>query len=151
MFDNDVIKSLFVDPFPNNNKLSFFSSHYFQEIENTFDSSINKLDKLHQAEARLTNAISPDDMAVLHERIVLLAKQWDELHLQTCLRRKRIADKLNEWSYFGQKYKEMSDWLTEMEVKVSQNGEHSIEDLLQKLRKVSIIIFSELPKKIRSR
>ena len=139
--------NLFVDPFPNNNTFSFF----FQEIENTFDSSINKLDKLHQAESRLTNAISPDDMAVLHERIVLLAKQWDELHLQTCLRRKRIADKLNEWSYFGQKYKEMSDWLTEMEVKVSQNGEHSIEDLLQKLRKVSIIIFSELPKKIRSR
>ena len=108
-----------------------------QETENGFGSTKGKLEVLYQRESQLSPSVSPDDMSVLHERIVLLAKQLDEVCHQVYQRKQRITDKLNEWAAFTDRYKEFSDWLTEMEMKVAQNGESSIEDLLQKLQGVS--------------
>ncbi|XP_063958479.1 nesprin-1-like [Lytechinus pictus] len=105
-----------------------------KETENGFGNTKGKLEILYQRESQLCPSVSPDDMSVLHERIVLLTKQLDEVHHQVCQRKQRITDKLNEWTAFTDKYKEFSDWLTEMEMKVSQNGENSIEDLLQRLQ-----------------
>lgn len=47
-----------------------------------------------------------------------------------------MSEKLNEWTVFGEKYKELCEWLTNMESKVSQNGDISIEEMIEKLRKV---------------
>lgn len=47
-----------------------------------------------------------------------------------------MTDKLNEWTLFSEKYKELCEWLTNMESKVSQNGDISIEEMIEKLRKV---------------
>lgn len=55
---------------------------------------------------------------------------------QLSLRGQQVADKLNEWSVFSDKYKELCEWLTGMESKVSQNGDVSIEEMIERLRKV---------------
>ncbi|XP_051578196.1 nesprin-1-like isoform X9 [Myxocyprinus asiaticus] len=52
-----------------------------------------------------------------------------------CLRRQQVSEKLNEWAIFNDKYKELCEWLTHMESKVSQNGDISIEEMIEKLRK----------------
>lgn len=57
--------------------------------------------------------------------------------LQLSLRRQQLSEKLNEWTVFNEKYKELCEWLTNMESKVSQNGDISIEEMIEKLRKVN--------------
>lgn len=47
-----------------------------------------------------------------------------------------MSEKLNEWAVFNEKNKELCEWLTQMESKVSQNGDISIEEMIEKLRKV---------------
>lgn len=47
-----------------------------------------------------------------------------------------MSEKLNEWAVFNEKNKELCEWLTQMESKVSQNGDVSIEEMMEKLRKV---------------
>lgn len=58
---------------------------------------------------------------------------------QLSLRRQQVGDKLNEWTVFNDKYKELCEWLTRMESKVSQNGDVSIEEMIEKLRKVGVL------------
>lgn len=60
------------------------------------------------------------------------------LSVQLCLRMQQVSEKLNEWAIFNEKYKELCEWLTQMESKVSQNGDISIEEMIEKLRKVTI-------------
>ena len=55
---------------------------------------------------------------------------------QLSLRQQQVSEKLNEWWVFGEKYKELCEWLTAMESKVSHNGDVSIEEMIDKLRKV---------------
>lgn len=57
--------------------------------------------------------------------------------LQLSLRRQQVSEKLNEWTVFNEKYKELCEWLTNMESKVSQNGDISIEEMIEKLHKVN--------------
>lgn len=47
-----------------------------------------------------------------------------------------MSEKLNEWAVFNEKNKELCEWLTQMESKVSQNGDISIDEMIEKLRKV---------------
>lgn len=61
---------------------------------------------------------------------------------QLSLRRQQVSEKLNEWAVFNEKNKELCEWLTQMESKVSQNGDISIEEMIEKLRKV-IYIFMQ--------
>lgn len=68
--------------------------------------------------------------------------QWSLLTLKTlCVqlsfRRQQITERLNEWAVFNDKYKELCEWLTNMESKVSQNGDISIEEMIEKLHKVN--------------
>lgn len=58
--------------------------------------------------------------------------------VQLSFRRQQITEKLNEWAVFNDKYKELCEWLTNMESKVSQNGDISIEEMIEKLHKVNI-------------
>lgn len=66
------------------------------------------------------------------------------LSVQLCLRRQQVSEKLNEWAIFNDKYKELCEWLTQMESKVSQNGDVSIEEMIEKLRKVTIKYYISL-------
>lgn len=56
--------------------------------------------------------------------------------VQLSLRRQQVSEKLNEWTVFTEKYKGLCEWLTSMESKVAQNGDISIEEMIEKLRKV---------------
>lgn len=55
---------------------------------------------------------------------------------QVSLRRQEIADRLNAWTIFNDKNKEFHDWLTQMENKVCHSGDLSIEEMVEKLKKV---------------
>lgn len=63
---------------------------------------------------------------------------------QLSLRRQQVGDKLNEWTVFNDKYKELCEWLNRMESKVSQNGDVSIEEMIEKLRKVGALVQTSL-------
>lgn len=57
-----------------------------------------------------------------------------------------MSEKLNEWAVFNEKNKELCEWLTQMESKVSQNGDISIEEMIDKLRKVISVLTKTKPK-----
>lgn len=52
------------------------------------------------------------------------------------MRRQQVSERLNEWAVFSEKNKELCEWLTQMESKVSQNGDILIEEMIEKLKKV---------------
>lgn len=52
------------------------------------------------------------------------------------LRRQEIADRLSAWTIFNDKKKEFCDWLTQMENKASHRGYLSMEEMVEKLKKV---------------
>uniref|UniRef100_A0A8B9L7P1 Spectrin repeat containing, nuclear envelope 1a n=1 Tax=Astyanax mexicanus TaxID=7994 RepID=A0A8B9L7P1_ASTMX len=83
----------------------------------------------------LSSNLSSDDLTVLQERLELLQRQWEETCHQLALRRQQVSEKLNEWAVFNEKNKELCEWLTHMESKVSQNGDITIEEMIEKLRK----------------
>lgn len=56
--------------------------------------------------------------------------------LQVSQRRQEIADRLNAWTIFNDKNKQFCDWLAQMENKVSHRGDLSIEEMVEKLKKV---------------
>lgn len=59
---------------------------------------------------------------------------------QVSLRRQEIADRLNAWTIFNDKNKEFCDWLTQMENKVCHSGDLSIEEMVEKLKKVQMLM-----------
>lgn len=64
---------------------------------------------------------------------------------QVSLRRQQVSERLNEWAVFSEKNKELCEWLTQMESKVSQNGDILIEEMIEKLKKVwCALIYSSL-------
>lgn len=55
---------------------------------------------------------------------------------QVSLRKQEIADRLNAWIIFNEKNRELCEWLTQMESKTTHSAELSIEDMVEKLKKV---------------
>lgn len=64
------------------------------------------------------------------------------------MRRQQVSERLNEWVVFSEKNKELCEWLTQMESKVSQNGDILIEDMIQKLRKVWVPLVAKMERLI---
>ncbi|XP_037550764.1 nesprin-1 [Nematolebias whitei] len=106
-----------------------------KDLESTCEGWTGDLAHLTLLRESLSCYISSEDLTVLQERVELLHQQWDEIIHQLSLRRQQVGDKLNEWTVFNDKYKELCEWLTRMESKVSQNGDISIEEMIEKLRK----------------
>lgn len=59
------------------------------------------------------------------------------LHFQVAIRKQEIEDRLNSWIVFNEKNKELCAWLVQMENKVLQTADISIEEMIEKLQKVS--------------
>ncbi|XP_068433248.1 nesprin-2a [Clinocottus analis] len=94
----------------------------------------------------LSQYVAAGDSALLEQQLEQLHGQWEELCMKVSLRRQEIADRLNAWTIFNDKNKEFCDWLTQMENKVCHNGELSIEEMVEKLKKdcmEEINLFSE--------
>lgn len=56
---------------------------------------------------------------------------------QVAIRKQEIEDRLNSWIVFNEKNKELCAWLVQMENKVLQTADISIEEMIEKLQKVS--------------
>ncbi|XP_056332550.1 nesprin-1-like isoform X3 [Danio aesculapii] len=106
-----------------------------KDLESMFDGWKEDLTHLTVLRESLSSYISLEDLRVLQERIELLHRQWEEICHQLSLRRQQVSEKMNEWAIFNNKYKELCEWLTQMESKVSHNGDISIEEMIEKLRK----------------
>ncbi|MEQ2179206.1 Nesprin-1, partial [Goodea atripinnis] len=94
------------------------------------------LEKLRGFKRKLSVPL-PEHHEELHsEQIRCKVRNYLPLFSQfLSLRRQQVSEKLNEWAIFNEKNKELCEWLTQMESKVSQNGDISIEEMIEKLRK----------------
>ncbi|XP_077366762.1 nesprin-1 isoform X9 [Festucalex cinctus] len=106
-----------------------------KELENSVEGWNDDLTSLFLLRDALVGVVDSDDITLLQERLQLLQRQWEEVCHQLSLRRQQVSEKLNEWAVFNEKNKELCEWLTQMESKVSQNGDISIEEMIEKLRK----------------
>uniref|UniRef100_A0A8C8SFJ9 Spectrin repeat containing nuclear envelope protein 1 n=1 Tax=Pelusios castaneus TaxID=367368 RepID=A0A8C8SFJ9_9SAUR len=106
-----------------------------KELENAVEGWTDDLAQLTLLKDSLAPYISADDISILNERVELLHRQWEELCHQISLRRQQVSERLNEWVVFSEKNKELCEWLTQMESKVSQNGDILIEEMIEKLKK----------------
>ena len=108
-----------------------------QDIATSFDNSEDKRQRLQAREKKLSRAIQAEDMNVLHQRIRLLNKQWEELKSQAGLREHRLQDSTFRWSNLGEQMRALMDWIDDMEMKIVSSREVHVEDLLNKLETVS--------------
>ncbi|XP_022415225.1 nesprin-1 isoform X17 [Delphinapterus leucas] len=106
-----------------------------KELENAVGSWTDDLARLTVLKDAVCAYISADDISILNERMELLQRQWEELCHQLSLRQQQVSERLNEWAVFSEKNKELCEWLTQMESKISQNGDILIEEMIEKLRK----------------
>ncbi|XP_076782867.1 nesprin-1 isoform X4 [Arvicanthis niloticus] len=106
-----------------------------KELENAVGRWTDDLAELLLLRDALAVYLSAEDISILKERVELLQRQWEELCHQVSLRRQQVSERLNEWAVFSEKNKELCEWLTQMESKVSQNGDILIEDMIEKLKK----------------
>ncbi|XP_051909518.1 nesprin-2 isoform X2 [Hippocampus zosterae] len=94
----------------------------------------------------LSQYVAAADSALLEQQLEQLHIQWDELCAKVSSRKQEIADRLNAWTIFNEKNKEVCDWLTQMESKVCHGADLSIEEMVEKLKKdcmEEINLFSE--------
>ncbi|XP_035534355.1 nesprin-2 isoform X4 [Morone saxatilis] len=104
------------------------------------------LKELATMKTDLSQYVAAGDSTLLEQQLEQLHGQWEELCMKVSLRRQEIADRLNAWTIFNDKNKEFCDWLTQMENKVCHNGDLSIEEMVEKLKKdcmEEINLFSE--------
>uniref|UniRef100_A0A8C2KL13 Spectrin repeat containing, nuclear envelope 1a n=1 Tax=Cyprinus carpio TaxID=7962 RepID=A0A8C2KL13_CYPCA len=106
-----------------------------KELESSVEGWTDDVAGLCILRESLSSGLSADDLTVLQERLILLQRQWEETCHQLSLRRQQVSERLNEWAVFNEKNKELCEWLTQMESKVSQNGDVTIEEMIEKLRK----------------
>ncbi|XP_039597030.1 nesprin-2 isoform X4 [Polypterus senegalus] len=102
--------------------------------------------ELDAMKSMLPRFIIAEDTLVLDEQIEGLHTLWEDLCYKVSLRKQEITDRLNAWIIFNEKSKELCDWMAQMENKVSQNSELSIEEMVEKLKKdcmEEINLFSE--------
>uniref|UniRef100_A0A8C4STG8 KASH domain-containing protein n=1 Tax=Erpetoichthys calabaricus TaxID=27687 RepID=A0A8C4STG8_ERPCA len=102
--------------------------------------------ELDAMKSMLPRFIIAEDTLVLDEQIEGLHALWEDLCYKVSLRKQEITDRLNAWIIFNEKSKELCDWMAQMENKVSQNSELSIEEMVEKLKKdcmEEINLFSE--------
>uniref|UniRef100_A0A8K9Y661 Spectrin repeat containing nuclear envelope protein 1 n=1 Tax=Oncorhynchus mykiss TaxID=8022 RepID=A0A8K9Y661_ONCMY len=122
-------------PLPDNHEELHSEQVRCKELESNVDGWTDDLTSLFLLRDSLEGVVSADDLTVLQDRLQLLQRQWEEICHQLSLRRQQVSEKLNEWAVFNEKNKDLCEWLTQMESKVSQNGDISIQEMIEKLRK----------------
>ncbi|KAM5166613.1 nesprin-1 isoform 3-T3 [Callospermophilus lateralis] len=130
-----TFKKKLSQPLPDHHEELHAEQMRCKELESAVGSWTDDLAELTLLRGSLSAYISADDISILNERIELLQRQWEELCHQVSLRRQQVNERLNEWAVFSEKNKELCEWLTQMESKVSQNGDILIEEMIEKLKK----------------
>ncbi|XP_013914384.1 PREDICTED: nesprin-2, partial [Thamnophis sirtalis] len=91
--------------------------------------------ELDAQKVKLAQFILPEDVMLLRDQIERLHSQWEELCLGVSLHKQDIEEGLNAWIVFNEKNKELCTWLMQMEEKVPQSADISVEDMIEKLQK----------------
>ncbi|XP_044291548.1 nesprin-2 isoform X3 [Varanus komodoensis] len=122
------------------------AKEHIKELEKSLATWNQSAQALGTAQADLAAFILAEDVMVLKEQVEHLHRQWEELCVRVSLRKQEIEDRLNAWMVFNEKNKELCAWLVQMESKVLQSVDVSIEDMIDKLQKdcmEEIHLFSE--------
>ncbi|XP_066045092.1 nesprin-2 isoform X1 [Chamaea fasciata] len=140
------LKEKVKDPLPVEHEELHKAKEYIKELEQSLADWAHDMKELQAMKAELAHLILTEDMMVLKEQVEHLHRQWEELCLRVSLRKQEIEDRLNAWIVFNEKNKELCSWLVQMESKVLQTADVSIEDMIDKLQKdcmEEINLFSE--------
>ncbi|XP_063015844.1 nesprin-2 isoform X4 [Melospiza melodia melodia] len=140
------LKEKVKDPLPVEHEELHKAKEHIKELEQSLADWAHDMKELQAMKAELAHLILTEDMMVLKEQVEHLHRQWEELCLRVSLRKQEIEDRLNTWIVFNEKNKELCSWLVQMESKVLQTADVSIEDMIDKLQKdcmEEINLFSE--------
>ncbi|XP_057586422.1 nesprin-2 [Hippopotamus amphibius kiboko] len=141
-----VLKAQSKDPLPELHEELHREKELMKELEKSLANWTQNLKELHAMKTNLTQHILVEDVMVLKEQIEHLHRQWEDLCLRVAVRKQEIEDRLNSWIVFNEKNKELCAWLVQMENKVLQTADISIEEMIEKLQKdcmEEINLFSE--------
>ncbi|XP_064368021.1 nesprin-2 isoform X2 [Dromaius novaehollandiae] len=140
------LKGKVKDPLPLEHDELYKAKEDIKELEQSLADWAHGMKELRAMKVELAHCILSEDMLVLKEQVEHLHRQWEELCLRVSLRKQEIEDRLNAWIVFNEKNKELCSWLVQMESKVLQTADVSIEDMIDKLQKdcmEEINLFSE--------
>ncbi|XP_070607106.1 nesprin-2 isoform X2 [Erythrolamprus reginae] len=104
-------------------------------LENSLTNWSQNAKELDAQKVKLAQFILPEDVMLLREQIERLHSQWEEICLRVSLHKQDIEEQINAWIVFNEKNKELCTWLMQMEEKVPQSADISIEDMIEKLQK----------------
>ncbi|XP_004681849.1 PREDICTED: nesprin-2 isoform X2 [Condylura cristata] len=141
-----VLRTQSKEPLPEVHEDLQKKKELIKELEKALANWTQNLQELHAMKADLTQHILVEDVMILKEQIEHLHRQWEDLCLRVAIRKQEIEDRLNSWIVFNEKNKELCAWLVQMENKVLQTADISIEDMIDKLQKdcmEEINLFSE--------
>ncbi|XP_077909922.1 nesprin-2 isoform X1 [Halichoerus grypus] len=141
-----VLKAQSRDPLPELHEDLHREKELIKELEKSLGNWTQNLKELHTMKTDLTQHILVEDVMVLEEQTEHLHRQWEDLCLRVAIRKQEIEDRLNSWIVFNEKNKELCAWLVQMENKVLQTADISIEEMIEKLQKdciEEINLFSE--------
>ncbi|XP_037688490.1 nesprin-2 isoform X2 [Choloepus didactylus] len=141
-----VLKAKCKDPLPELHEDLHKEKELIKELEKSLANWTQNLKEVHRMKADLTGHILVEDVMVLKEQIEHLHRQWEDVCLRVAIRKQEIEDRLNSWIVFNEKNKELCAWLVQMENKVLQTADISIEEMIEKLQKdcmEEINLFSE--------
>ncbi|KAM7157907.1 nesprin-2 [Molossus nigricans] len=141
-----VLKAQSKDPLPEPHEDLQKEKERTKELEKSLASWTQNLKELLTMKADLSQHILVEDVMVLKEQIEHLHRQWEDLCVRVAIRKQEIEDRLNSWIVFNEKNKELCAWLVQMENKVLQTADISIEEMIEKLQKdcmEEINLFSE--------
>ncbi|XP_042310386.1 nesprin-2 isoform X2 [Sceloporus undulatus] len=140
------LKTRIKDPLPVEHDDLQATKEQIKDLEQSLANWNQKAKELGTKKADLARYLLAEDVMVLKEQVQHLHRQWEELCLRVSLRKQEIEERLNAWIVFNEKNKELCDWLVQMESRVLQSADISIEDMIDKLEKdcmEEINMFSE--------
>ncbi|XP_008061512.1 nesprin-2 [Carlito syrichta] len=141
-----VLKAQSKDPLPELHEDLQNKKELMKELEKSLANWTQNLKEVQTMKTDFTGHILAEDVMVLKEQIEHLHRQWEDLCLRVAIRKQEIEDRLNSWVVFNEKNKELCAWLVQMENKVLQSADISIEEMIEKLQKdcmEEINLFSE--------
>ncbi|XP_075387998.1 nesprin-2 isoform X2 [Tenrec ecaudatus] len=131
-----VLKAKSKDPLPELHEDLHKEKELLKELEKSLATWTLNLKEVRGAmKSELAGRILWEDVVLLKEQIAHLHRQWEDLCCRVAVRKQEIEDRLNSWAVFTDKNKDLCSWLVQMENKVLQTADISIEEMIEKLQK----------------
>ncbi|KAM5273601.1 nesprin-2 [Ctenodactylus gundi] len=141
-----ALKAQSKNPLPELHEDLHKEKELIKELEKALATWSQNLTELGAMKAELAAHVLAEDVVVLEEQMEHLHRQWEDLCQGVTIRKQEVEDRLNSWIVFNEKNKELCAWLVQMENKVLQTADISIEEMIEKLQKdcmEEINLFSE--------